>query len=57
MKVLLIDDHGNVMQLEDDGNAVMEKAKDEIFYPCGNCGMVCFPEDAIEEHCRYCDNQ
>lgn len=41
MKVLLIDDR-EIMELKDDGNAVMEALKDHYFHPCGWCGNVCF---------------
>ena len=54
MKVILIDDHGETMELVDDGNAVMEAAKDEYFYPCGECGQVCFVNEGDDSGCKYC---
>lgn len=58
MKVLLIDDHGEIMELKDDGNAVMEAAKNHYFHPCGWCGNVCFVgEGNTDETCKYCQDQ
>ena len=58
MKVLLIDDHGEIMDLKDDGNAVMEAAKDHYFYLCGWCGNVCFVgKGNTDGTCKYCHDQ
>ena len=58
MKVLLIDDHGEIVEVMDDGNVVMEAAKDHYFHPCGWCGQVCFVgEGNDDETCKYCQDQ
>lgn len=57
MKIILIDDHGETRELTDDGNTVVEMAKEGIFWPCGCCGNVCFVEDVVDDHCKYCHDE
>jgi hypothetical protein len=61
MRVILIDDHGNVeiheLAAEGHDSPVMEAAKAHHFFPCPNCGMVCF-EGTINpggDDCLYCN--
>ena len=57
MKIILIDDHGNVKVLGDEAvgtDKVMLAAQEEYFSPCETCGKVCFVEDTNETRCKFC---
>ena len=56
MKVILIDGHGETRELVDDGNEVMDAAKQYFFSPCGVCGHIAFDDEYDWEQgcCKYC---
>ena len=56
MRIILIDDHGEIRELTDDGNLVMEAAKQDYFSPCGICGHVAFDDEYNQEigGCKGC---
>jgi hypothetical protein len=59
MKVILIDDHGDTREIQDnDGplQSVMDEAKENGFAPCGICGRVAFDDEYNyeQDYCKYC---
>lgn len=68
MRIILIDDRGNVELIEDlpydpekgeVEHPVLTAAKEYSFTPCGNCGFVCFAKDSRHDHhdCVYCTKE
>jgi len=62
MKIILIDDHGATAYLSDKHlgeHPVMLAAQEYVFFPCPQCGEICFNEDMDEETrvCKYCTGE